>query len=193
MKTVTAKWFGEDFKHLHPNLQRLHTNGGVLTGKVDITYGRGVASLPGRRLGRKLGLPLREGLVALRVDISYSDSAMIWTRQFGNTGKSMVSSFTPVGSYSNGYWTESTGGIELQLAVEVQNAEWHWIQRAARIKGIAVPAFLMPVLTAWKFVDNDGYHFMVRLHKHGLGLLVQYQGILQESNDDALRRAETEK
>jgi len=180
MKTITEKWFGDHFTELHPRLQKLHTKGGVLSGEVDVEYGSGVAGLLGKRLGKKLGLPLQTESTSLQVDISHTDREMFWSRQFGSGSKPMISVFTPRGNYENGYWAETTGGITVELSVEVQQGAWHWIQRATRVKGLAVPAILLPELIAKKSIEGDLYRFEVALHKRGLGLLVRYGGALED-------------
>lgn len=178
MKTITEQWFGEHFKALHPKIQKLHTHGGTLSGEVNVEYGTGMGNLLGRRLGRKLGLPQSPGPTSLRVDISHTDSSMIWSRQFGASDKPMVSCFKPEGTYDNGCWTETTGNIAIQLGVVVQNGEWHWIQRSARVVNKSIPAFLIPAVKAYKCIKNDLYHFEVELYKRELGLLVRYSGEL---------------
>lgn len=180
MQTITEKWFGDHFTELHPKLQKLHTVGGVLSGEVKVEYGTGIAGLLGARLGKKLGLPPQTESTNLEVDISHTDQAMIWSRQFGGASKSMVSVFTPQGNYQSGHWSETTGGITIELAVEVQQGAWHWVQRATKIKNIAVPELLLPEVTAKKTIADDLYHFEVALQKRGLGLLIRYAGALAE-------------
>ena len=58
--TVTA-WFGEMFFELHPGLQSLHRHGGVLKGKIQLNFGKGLAGVLGKRIARKLGVPLQPG------------------------------------------------------------------------------------------------------------------------------------
>jgi len=160
-------------------LQRLHSEGGVLSGEVKVEYGSGIAGLLGKRLGVKLGLPLHTGPTDLKVDISHTDQVMIWSRQFGSASKPMVSVFTPQGNYESGYWAETTGAITVELSVEVQQGGWHWIQRATRVKNLAVPALLVPELKAKKSFEDNLYQFEVALNKRGLGLLVRYAGALE--------------
>ena len=39
----TVTWFGPHFKRLHPLLQSLHRDGGILRGQVELKVGKGVA------------------------------------------------------------------------------------------------------------------------------------------------------
>ena len=178
MKTVAQQWFGEHFNKLHPELQALHTQGGILFGEVEVSYGAGLASLIGKRLGKKLGLPATAGVTDLRVEITHTDDAMIWSRQFGNAPNTMTSFFSPQGTYPSGSWTETTGAITIDLGIEIRSGEWHWVQRAAKLMGLPIPARLLPALTANKFVSDGRYHFNVMLSQRGLGVLVQYGGAL---------------
>lgn len=180
MHSVTQKWFGEYFYQLHPKIQQLHTQGGTLVGDVNVEYGSGIGRMIGQRLGRKLGLPPKSGPTSLQVDIAHTDESMIWSRQFGGSAKEMISVFTPTGNYSNGYWTETTGSITIELGVEVQSSEWHWIQRATKIHNLRLPAVLLPALKAKKTFVDDLYYFEVELVKREFGTLVRYHGALQD-------------
>ena len=179
MKTITEKWFGDHFTELHPKLQKLHSEGGVLSGEVEVEYGTGIAGVIGKRLGVKLGLPLHTESTSLKVDISHTDQAMIWSRQFGGASKPMVSEFTPQGIYESGYWAETTGAITVELSVEVHLGGWHWIQRATKVKNLVVPSLLVPELKAKKSFEDSLYQFEVALQKRGMGLLVRYAGALE--------------
>ncbi len=178
MKTVTQQWFGEHFNQLHPDLQVLHTHGGTLFGEVEVSYGAGLAFLIGKRFGKKLGLPKTAGVTELRVEISHTDDAMIWCRQFSNTPNAMTSLFSPQGMYPFGNWTETIGAITIDLGVEIRHGEWHWVQRAAKLMGVPIPKLLLPAVTASKFVSDNLYHFNVMLSHRGLGMLLQYSGAL---------------
>ena len=59
-------WFGEGFSGLHPLLQRLHRQGGVLEGEVELATGAGLAGWLGRRLAGKLGIPSVRGACPAR-------------------------------------------------------------------------------------------------------------------------------
>ena len=120
---LVSNWFGAEFNNLHPLIRQLHTSGGTLSGNIELTFGRGPAGLIGRRLGRKLGLPPQPGNYPFTVDISHTDTELIWRREFPHS--TMVSSFTPVGHYPDGYWKGRTGNIEMHLGVSTENSGWH--------------------------------------------------------------------
>jgi len=178
VKSVTEKWFGDSFAQLHPQLQRLHAAGGTLSGDVLVEYGHGIAGLIGKRLGRKLGLPTNAGRTDFEVEISHTETSMIWSRRFASAEQSMTSVFTPYGTYPNGYWTETTGALELKLAAHVQEGGWHWIQRETSFRGRSLPAVVLPALAAHKTVCDGLYRFEVGLSGYGLGLLLGYKGEL---------------
>ena len=178
-KNVTETWFGKNFSELHPKIQKLHSHGGTLTGEVNVEYGEGLGKMLGKRLGKKLGLPQSAGPTSLHIEISHTDTSMVWSRKFGGSNKLMTSCFTPQGSYTNGYWIERTGNIEIHLGVVVQNGAWHWIQRSTIVRNVNVPAAFIPTVKAKKYIQDGLYHFEVELVKQGLGLLVRYSGALE--------------
>ena len=99
--TPSSRWFGERFTELHPLLQQLHINGGLLSGPVDITLGRGLAGIVGRRLAGKLGIPVNGGSHTLQVAISHQTDSLRWDRCFD--GDQWVRSlFQPVGQWPDG-------------------------------------------------------------------------------------------
>ena len=48
--TAVVTWFGEAFSQLHPDLQVLHCGGGILAGKIRLSFGKGLAKFIGKRL-----------------------------------------------------------------------------------------------------------------------------------------------
>jgi len=56
---LVENWFGDEFDNLHPLLQQLHTDGGRLSGDVEISYGKGLAGIIGARLGKKMNLRIK--------------------------------------------------------------------------------------------------------------------------------------
>lgn len=65
---LVKNWFGGQFNDLHPLLQQLHTDGGSLTGDIDIAYGKGLAGIIGGRLAKKMKLAFRMILTAYTGD-----------------------------------------------------------------------------------------------------------------------------
>lgn len=176
--TVVERWFGGQFNDLHPKLQQLHQAGGVITGEVDIAFGRGLAGWIGKRLAKKMGFP-RTGRHTLTVSISHQDDHLRWSRSF-NSGQEVVSFFKPFGTIEEGFWTEKTGPLEMRLTVDIIEGGWHW--RCLRIAwfGVRLPQWLLPQTTAYKTIEGEGYRFAVVLAYPGLGPLVSYQGTLHE-------------
>jgi hypothetical protein len=170
-------WFGAAFHQLHPMLQQLHMNGGTLAGTVEVTMGRGLAGLVGKRLARQLGIPPANGATPLTVHIHSSATALHWDRTFGNE-PTFASIFTPVGVYPSGYWIEASGPLRLDLGVAIVDGGWEWRQRGGRIWGIPIPAWLLPRTTASKTIKQGAYHFTVRVSAALLGDLLSYSGKL---------------
>ncbi|WP_448547649.1 hypothetical protein [Thalassotalea fusca] len=93
---VVGNWFEDDFANLDPLLQKLHISGGELSGKIEISYGNGVAGLIGKRLAKKKKLP-SQGVHDLSVSISHSDAGLHWNRKF-NDNNIVESLFVPSGN-----------------------------------------------------------------------------------------------
>jgi len=179
--TLVKKWFGERFNELSPELQQLHTDGGVLTGTININYGRGIAKFVGKRLAKKLGLP-KHDKPNLRVSIKHDDTALIWLRCFDDS-ITMTSRFVPVGTIENGYWEESTGPLKMRLTVDIINGGWYWRCLEFRFLGVALAPWLFPSSKAYKYTDTNGYNFGVEFVSPMLGLLVGYSGSLNYSTN----------
>ncbi len=169
-------WFGDEFSNLAPELQQLHTHGGLLAGEVNVAVGHGIAGFIGRRLSRKLGLP-PAGNNKIVVTITHSDTALHWDRNFNNTIE-MKSTFYPVGTIKDGYWIEKTGPLHIKLTVEIKNNGWYWRCLGFRLCGLPLPAWLFPESKAYKFIDNGNYNFFVGFNAPLIGELVSYSGVL---------------
>lgn len=171
-ETSVTRWFGAGFERLHPLLQQLHRDGGVLQGTIDLDV-----RPAGRRLARRLGVPIDRERCDFTVDIRHEGDALVWSRRFG-TGQTMRSVFVPQGRWPDGYWTETTGPFALRLAVDVADGGWHWRCVGARVRGIAVPLWLMPQTRAFKRIEDGRYRFEVTIAQWPFGELLRYGGLL---------------
>jgi hypothetical protein len=176
--TLVNRWFGPQFRQLHPLLQQLHEEGGCLAGEVELGVGPGISGWVGRRLARKLGLPAQAGRMPLTVDISHTHEALVWGRRF-SAGHPMVSRFEPVGQWPDGYWLERTGAMQFRLTVDVKEGGWHWRVLGASLHGIPLPVKLMPQSHAYKCMEGEDYRFDVAFTAPMLGPLLWYRGLLQ--------------
>ncbi len=176
MSDLVENWFGAGFQELHPLIRQLHTHGGKLTGEITLSFGSGVAAILGKRMGNKLGLPENPGVYPFTVTISHINNELLWQREFPDC--TMLSRFTPVGQYPDGYWKEETGFVEMQLGVDTKDGGWHWIQRQLIVKGVKLPAVFSPDTIAYKKIVDQRYEFVVQLSYKKLGTLVDYRGSL---------------
>lgn len=179
--SVVSRWFGPAFDQLDPLLQDLHRHGGRLEGDIELSFGRGLAGLLGRRLARKMGLPTQPGNHRLAVDISHDPSTLYWDRCFDG-GQRMASVFQPAGHWPDGFWIERTGAIELRLGVELVNGGWFWRLRSARIGRLPVPRWGLPRSEAGKIVVDGRYRFFVAFSLPLLGRLLCYGGDLSRQD-----------
>lgn len=177
---IVSNWFGEAFLSLAPELQRLHRDGGVLKGKVEVVAGKGVAGFIGRRISKKLNIP-NAGIHDLQVTISHDKHDLHWDRQFNETAI-MKSQFKPVGTMQDGYWLEKTGPLELMLTVDVEKQGWYWRCLRYRYRGLPLPVWLFPNMEAYKRIEDGGYRFYVGFSAPLIGLLFAYSGVLNISD-----------
>lgn len=176
---ATERWFGEGFQRLHPRLRELHRHGGVLEGPVSVEFGGGLAGRIGRRLARRMGLPVSAGVTSLRVDIHSDQCALHWSRTFGGA-HAMHSRFQPIGAWPHGYWLEEAGPVRLALDVAVDDGGWRWRSRAAWVHRMRVPLAWMPRVDAGKRIDADSaYVFSVAVTLPWLGMALRYAGALR--------------
>ena len=176
--TLVSDWFAAEFDKLHPMLQALHRHGGKLYGDVHIEIPKGIGGVLGRRLARKMGVPITGGAHSLAVAIFHADGRLHWYRCFDGT-QHMRSIFTPVGTKDAGYWLENTGPIELVLTVDVLADGWHWRCLSMRLWRIPLPLWLFPKSRAYKKIEGDKYRFYVGFALTGFGTILSYSGLLE--------------
>jgi hypothetical protein len=175
--SVVETWFGAAFSGLDPLIQSLHRHGGVLTGPVDIRFGRGLAGWLGRRLARKLGVPCDRPTASLDVTIYCDEQGLHWDRCFDGATR-FRSLFVPHGRYPSGGWTETSGPFQLTLAVETPDGGWHWQLQRVVVHGLRLPVWVMPRTRAYKRASQGAYEFCVAISLPVVGLLLSYQGTL---------------
>jgi hypothetical protein len=171
--TAVTRWFGTGFDRLHPLLQQLHRDGGVLEGSIDLHL-RGAL---GRHFARRIGLPRDTGRCHFSVHIDHVGDTLVWERRFGG-GETLRSVFVPHGRWPDGWWTETTGPFALRLGIDVIDGGWHWRVLGARFRGIAMPLWTMPQMRAFKRIEDGRYRFAVALAMPLMGDLVRYEGLL---------------
>jgi hypothetical protein len=176
--SITA-WFGNDFYNLDSLIQNLHVHGCNLYGEINLEYGSGLAGFIGKRIGKKIGMPIKSNIIDCTINISHKNNLLYWDRQFGNKNK-ISSIFSPIGNYPHGYWIEQTGKIYLELGVEIHDGGWYWIQKKIKFMNITIPAWLAPKSNAYKRVKNGKYEFSVTLSLPLIGKLFSYSGILEQ-------------
>lgn len=176
-ENVVTRWFGGQFARLHPLIQDLHRHGGRLSGEVEIETGQGLGAAVGRRLAKKLGVPLDRPRCGFEVEIRHTEQGLLWSRHFAG-GNRMVSVFEPVGHWPDGHWVERTGPITLILGVEVIDGGWHWQPRAAKMGRLPVPLWLLPRSHAYKRIEDGRYRFSVSFSLPVLGVVLSYRGLL---------------
>jgi hypothetical protein len=177
-ENAVTTWFGESFGSLHPRLQALHRGNGKLRGPVTFWFGQGVAGAFGRRLARHLGIPDTAGEHELDVDIGHDGTTMWWNRRFDQS-HALRSSFRPVGAWPDGHWIENTDPMQFTLTVAVVEGGWYWRIVGARLRGVPLPLWLTPRVTAYKRIEDDKYRFHVGFALPIIGAVMSYSGLLE--------------
>lgn len=185
-ESPVEQWFGPRFAELDPLLQQLHREGGMLEGKVDIGVGQGFAGWLGRRVARRMGLPIAPG-ADLAVTISHDGRSLRWARRFGSGPEAVekVSWFEPHGCWPQGHWEERTGALRFKLTVDVEEGAWQWRLLGVRWHGVPVPVGLLPQSRAGKRIAQGGYEFAVEVIAPVLGPLLWYRGRLHPAASPA--------
>lgn len=179
--SIVKDWFGSRFKELSPEQQRLHLNGGSLSGHVDVQFGQGLARFIGARLARKLSIPA-EGRMPLTVEISHDKSTLHWSRIFNKTAR-VTSEFKPVDSITGGYWVEDTGPLRMILTVDVIDGGWYWRCLRFPFTGVPLPSWIFPESKAYKRIVDGRYQFFVGFYAPFFGRLLTYEGLLDIDYD----------
>jgi hypothetical protein len=174
---AVASWFGDAFSQLHSDLQVLHCSGGILTGKIRLSFGNGLAKFIGKRLAQKLGIPLQPGEHDLRIEIRHQENSLYWSRCFDQQD-TVLSIFRALGNYTAGYWLEETGPVQLKLTVDIVDSAWHWRVLGVRIFGLPMPLVLFPHSRAYKKIIDERYQFHVSFSMPWIGQLFCYEGRL---------------
>ena len=184
-ENAVKKWFGRSFLQLDPLLQKLHQQASVLNGKINVGYPPGLAGMLGKRLGRKMGIPVNTGTEAYEftVSINHDSDNLYWDRHFAGSSK-MRSSFKPFGNYPDGYWQEKKGLLKVKLQVQLRDGGWYWVQRGLSIGGVPLPTCLLPEVKANKRIEHGKYLFQVKVVYPLLGELLHYEGQLSVMNED---------
>lgn len=181
LQNAATQWFGPDFDRLHPLLQALHRDGGTLGGQIALSTGTGLAGAIGRRLARKLGIPIDRPRRGFRIDIVHDQQQMQWRRRFDD-GSELISIFRPVGRYPDGHWLESTGPARMRLGVDLDGGGWRWRLLGVDVRGLRLPLFLFPRTDAYKRIEPGGegerYRFAVAFSLFPFGELLRYEGAL---------------
>lgn len=174
---LVEDWFGASFEDLSPEIRALHRCGGTLTGPVTVETGRGLAGLVGKRLAKRLGLPLTEGAAELTVSIHSDEQGLHWNRQF-DQGRKFCSLFKPHGRFPDGYWSEHSGALSLYLKVAIRHGGWYWMHHKTKLGCLSLPSWFMPRTVAYKEVVDGKYHFSVCISMPVIGLILSYRGQL---------------
>jgi len=150
-------------------------------GEVIVTHPVGFAGVIGRIIAKKMGIPISKAAQAFSVSIKHEEDGLHWDRCF-NHKDTLHSLFQPVGTIDNGYWLETTGALGFHLGVDIKEGGWYWRCEKIMFKGISLPLWLFPRVSAYKVIENQRYKFHVGIMVPFLGEVLSYSGLLHSSS-----------
>ncbi len=143
----------------------------ILEGEARITRGVGLLS---RIIGALFRFPKAAEVVPVTVRMVAKDGREHWTRRFGE------SSFTSVLRGSRpGHLRERFGPFEFEMAVPETGNGIEMPVTRGWFCGVPMPKALLPRSETREFIQDDIFHFDVRLSAPLAGLIVHYQGWLK--------------
>lgn len=120
-----------------------------------------------------MGFPSAAADVSLEIRIDTQGDGDVWRRDFGGV---------PLRSrlrMRRGLLAERMGPAEFHFRL-VADGSIEWQLVAMRVLGVPMPAWLQPTIAARETAQADRYRFSVRVAYRIVGLLVHYEGWLDE-------------
>src|SRR5262245_33768858 len=170
---VMPRALGRAFDLLPDAIRRAHLVDErlLLQGRASVD---GAASAIGRALAWLLGFPRHAADVPVTVEMRVDEAGETWTRTVG--GRSFRSRLAP---FVGRRITERLGVVTFDLMLTASPAGLDLAIVAGRLGPVPLPRALLPRSLARERVDAAGrFCFDVPIALPGLGLLVQYRGVL---------------
>jgi hypothetical protein len=159
---------------LHGNLRRFFTSEPPLraTGRLRVTRATGWL----RRVFLSLTNLPPGGEHDVRVEVQAHGDAQKWVRSFGQHV------FATVHSDYRGLLVESAGPMSFGFELAVEDASLNFVMRQAWFCGIPLPGFCRPNIEARNIADDTGWRVEVRMRLPVLGLVIQYEGHVAQTD-----------
>ncbi|WP_422377308.1 DUF4166 domain-containing protein [Roseibium sp.] len=146
------------------------------SGEARVTRG---SSFLGRLVCRVVGFPAQTDSTPVSVTIERRGDCEIWERDFG--GKVFTSVLSLKGKPGTGIVQERFGPMTFDIHLNGQHGTLAFPVARGRVLGLPLPRWLLPVSEATETAKGGVFHFDVRISLPLAGLLVRYQGKLEET------------
>ncbi|CTQ52970.1 Saccharopine dehydrogenase [Roseibium album] len=175
--TLFQQALGSDFKGLPEAVRSLHTvfDRHSWSGLAKVTRGR---SKIGNLICRIVGLPPPAESCPVSVIIERKGKSEVWSRQFG--AHKMRSKLSLAGKYGSGIICEQFGLLGFHIHLHPVKGRLNYPVKRGTFLGLPLPKWTLPVSETTEFELGGKFHFDVKISQPGLGLLVHYQGWLEE-------------
>ena len=172
-KPLYRRVMGEGFERLPEVTRRLHRGRPAVIAEGEAVVAPAENPIA-RFLARRLGLPLDEGRLPVRVVIESREGREHWTRFFADKPMRSVMSAAPEGLIE-----ERFGPVAIRMRLVPRGDGLDMQRVSGRIWNLPLPGILLPRITAEERVDEGGRHrFEVDIGLPLFGRLVAYRGYL---------------
>ncbi|MDB5539246.1 MAG: saccharopine dehydrogenase [Devosia sp.] len=172
-KPLYRRVMGDGFERLPEVTRRLHRGRPAVIAEGEAVVAPAENAI-GRFIARRLGVPVVEGRVPVRVVIESREGREHWTRFFADKPMRSVMSVAP-----NGLIEESFGPVAIRMRLVPRGDGLDMVRVSGRLWGVPLPGFLLPKIKAEERMDEGGRHrFDVEIGLPLLGRLVAYRGYL---------------
>ncbi len=172
-KPLYRRVMGEGFERLPEVTRRLHRGRPAVIAEGEAVVAPATNPVA-RFLAKRLGLPLDEGRLPVRVVIESREGREYWTRFFADRPMRSVMSAAP-----DGLIEERFGAVAIRMRLVPRGDGLDMQRVSGRIWNLPLPGMLLPRITAEERVDEGGRHrFEVEIRLPLFGRLVAYRGYL---------------
>lgn len=147
-----------------------------LSGFADIERG---SNIPARLIGYLLGFPAAGKAVPLTVNLSAQRGQEHWLRIFGR--KKIASVLSEGSGTSSALLNERMGFVTFGMALVLERGKLNYVMRRWCVLGIPLPLMFAPHTGAFEYEADERFNFSVEISYPLVGLIVKYEGYLQDS------------
>jgi len=148
----------------------------TFSGRAQVSRGRGLIS---RIIGTLYRFPSEGSEIPVAVLLERRGDAELWQRDFAGR---IFRSWQREGRGRSQYLIdERFGPVSVGLALVTGEGRLEYIVRRWRFLGMPMPMFMAPGGRTFEFVANGRFHFHVEIAHPWFGVIVRYQGWLEDA------------